>query len=220
MGEFQGRQLTAHPVVPDALFEACAVRWIHAGARPADSRWSSTSTWPAIRQSSSHWIFSIRCIQLRVNGDRELGHQGTACRHRLMLVRADPGAWGDCAMAAAEGLKGDIQYRIWAGVKDALLVDEVRPDDCSIDDLAAMPERTVAWYGAQLPGAKLRDESDDGRRPASLLSFELSQTGHRGHCQGGEPAYRTRPSLIRRAVSTIPPHRAKSRAGSMGRCAS
>lgn len=52
------------------------------------------------------------------------------------------------------------------------------PDDCSIDDLAAMPEQTVAWYGVR--NYQARNFMRDTMRPGDLAFFYHSSCSRPG----------------------------------------
>ena len=57
------------------------------------------------------------------------------------------------------------------------------PDEFSIDDLAAAPRQEHGLVrGSQLSGTQFHARQMQCRRPGVFLPFELSGTGHRGHC--------------------------------------
>ena len=63
---------------------------------------------------------------------------------------------------------------------NALLVDEIRTGDVSIDDLANFPDQTVAWYGVRNYQARnfMRDQMKVGDG-VLVLSLQLQDPRHR-----------------------------------------
>ena len=67
---------------------------------------------------------------------------------------------------------------------------KAEPDDVSIDDLAAMPNQTVAWYGVR--NYQARNFMRDGMRVGDKLFFYHSacaEPGIAGVAQVSKPAY-------------------------------
>ena len=64
------------------------------------------------------------------------------------------------------------------------------PSDVSIDDLAAMPNQSVAWYGVRNYQARnfMRDQMQV-RRQGAVLPFVVRRAGHRRAGRGQRAAY-------------------------------